>query len=190
MADRLDLGERIGPGQQVLTAFKEVALKIGSQAVREHGNRQRVADVAELADLLFGEELGFVDQHAMDLGCLVLFFHGSVQVGVGIESDRIRLQPNARTDFSRAKAIVELRRKQQGAHASFAVVVARLEQDRGLARIHRGVIKVQFRHRRFPSPEVDEACERVRVTHAARRLQYHDFLLVFHPSLVVHEEPP
>ena len=65
MADRLDLNQAVGPGEQVLTPLKELPLKIGSQAVAKHGDSEVVGDIPKLVYLVASEKLGFIDQHTM-----------------------------------------------------------------------------------------------------------------------------
>ena len=52
-------------GEQVLAAFKRLALKIRAQSVGEDRNIQIVGDFAELKDLVTRQELGFINQNAM-----------------------------------------------------------------------------------------------------------------------------
>ena len=69
----------------------------------------------------------------------------SKEVIGGFEGDRIGGESNPRADFSFSETVVDFRSENQRAHAPFAVVVARLQQDGGFARVHRRVVEVQLR---------------------------------------------
>ena len=66
MADGFDFRQAIGPSQQVLAALEQVALEVGPKAIGEHRDGEPVGDIAQLPDLGLGQELGFIDQDAMD----------------------------------------------------------------------------------------------------------------------------
>jgi hypothetical protein len=66
VADRFQLGEIVGEREERGAAGEEVALKIGAQAVAEHGDFEGVGDIGGLPHLVGGEELGFVDEDAGD----------------------------------------------------------------------------------------------------------------------------
>ena len=144
VADGFDFRKAIGPSQQVLAALEQVALEVGPKAIGKHGDRESIGDIAELADLGLGQELGFVDQDAMDAGGSVFALGDSKEVIGGSKGDRIGGESNPRADFSFSEPVVDFRSENQRAHAPLAVVVARLQQDRGFARIHRRVVEVQL----------------------------------------------
>jgi hypothetical protein len=145
MADGFDFRQAIGPSQQVLAALEQVALEVGPKAISEHRDGEPVGDIAQLPDLGLGQELGFVDQDAMDAGGSVFTLGDSKEVIRGFEGDRIGGESNPRADFSFSEPVVDFRSENQRTHAPFAVVVARLQQYRGFARIHRRVVEVQLR---------------------------------------------
>jgi hypothetical protein len=148
VADRLELGEVVGEAEQGGAAREEFALEVGAQPIAEDGEVEDVGDVAELPDLLGGEELGLVDQHAGDRSRGVGGAHLVEQVVAGGDRDGGGVQPDARLDAAGAVAGVDRRGEKQGAHAALLVVVARLEQDGALARVHRGVVKIDLGHGR------------------------------------------
>src|SRR5690606_40766331 len=53
------------PGQQVLAALEQLAAEIRAQPVAEHGDAKRIDDLGQLPDLRLSQELGLVDQHAV-----------------------------------------------------------------------------------------------------------------------------
>ena len=82
-AHRFQLGQRIGNRQQPLAARTQIAQKIGTQALAEHGNAQIIGDMRQLPDLVLGQELGFIDQHAIERAHRMRAGHGSKQIGFG-----------------------------------------------------------------------------------------------------------
>jgi len=66
VADGLDLLHLVGPGQQVLAAFEQLAAEVGTQPIAEHRNAQLVDHLAELPDLAAAEELRLVHEHAAE----------------------------------------------------------------------------------------------------------------------------
>ena len=146
MADGLDFRKAIGPSQQVLATLEQVALEVGPKAIGKHGDRQSIGDIAELADLGLGQELGFVDQDAMDAGGGVFALGDSKEVIGRSKRDRIGGESNPRADFSFSEPVVDFRSENQRAHSPFAIVVARLQQDCGFACVHRRVVKIEFGH--------------------------------------------
>lgn len=145
VADGFDFRKAIGPSQQILAALEQVALEVGPKAIGEHRDGESVGDIAELADLGFGQELGFVDQDAMDAGGGVFALGDSKEVIGGSEGERIGGESNPRADFSFSEPVVDFRSENQCAHSPFAIVVARLQQDCGFACVHRRVVEVQLR---------------------------------------------
>src|SRR5690606_602107 len=134
VADRLDLLQLVGPGQQVLAALEQLAAEVGAQAVAQHRDAQAVDHLAQLPDLGAGQELGLVDQYAAEpaVGGDVLL-HQAFQVAVPVEGRALGTQADARGDHPAAAAtVVQPRRQDQGAHAALAVVVRRLQQRGGL----------------------------------------------------------
>lgn len=146
VADGFDFRQIIGPGQQVLATFEEVSLEIRAKAVRQYGDRESIGDITELADLGFGQKLSFVDQHAVDDRCVVFALGDAKEVIARFEGDRVGGKSDAGANFGFSEPIVDFGSEDEGSHAPFAVVVARLQQDGGFACVHRRVVKVQFSH--------------------------------------------
>ena len=94
MTDRLDFGQAVGPREQVLTAFEEVTLEVGSQSVSEDWNIKIVNNVAELSNLLPCQELCLVDKDAMHRLLLVRFTDSFEEVVRRNERRRLCLQPD------------------------------------------------------------------------------------------------
>ena len=145
VADGFDFRKAIGPSQQVLAALEQVALEVGPKAIGEHRDGESIGDIAELAHLGLGQELGFVDQDAVDAGGGVFALGDSKEVIGRSKRDRIGGESNPRADFSFPEPIVDFRSENQRAHSPFAIVVARLQQDCGFACVHRRVVEVQLR---------------------------------------------
>ena len=66
-AHRLQLDQRVGQREQRRRAGEQLALEIGAQAVAEHRDAELVGDPAQLQDMVAGQELRLVDQHAVEL---------------------------------------------------------------------------------------------------------------------------
>jgi len=65
VADGLDLGQFVGPREQVLAALEQLPLEIRAQPVAQHRDAKAVDHLAQLPHLRFAQELRLVDQHAM-----------------------------------------------------------------------------------------------------------------------------
>ncbi|MNE32614.1 hypothetical protein D3C80_1262340 [compost metagenome] len=65
MADSFQLYQFVCPGQQVLAANEQFPQKVGTQAITQNRNIQLVDDITQLLNLLFRQELTFIQQHAM-----------------------------------------------------------------------------------------------------------------------------
>jgi hypothetical protein len=146
VTDRLQFLELVGPGQQVAAALEQLALKIRAQAETQHRYIQPVDHFGELIDLVAGQELGLVDQHAVNVAVRQPRTHVVEQVVLRRESDRGRLESDPGADDAGRVPVVQARRVQHRIHAALAVIVGGLQQDRGLARIHGRVVEVQFSH--------------------------------------------
>ena len=146
-ADRAHLPQFVGERQQRAAAGKQVALEIRPQAVAHDRNVEPVGDACELPNLLFLEELRFVDEHAMRRGMAVVLAYALEQVVAGAEHLGIRFQPDARRDVSRRIVLaIVAGDEQHGRHAALSVIVRGLQQHRRLAGIHRGVVEVKLGH--------------------------------------------
>ena len=84
-ADSLDLDKLFGPSQQVATAFKRLALKVGAEAVGEDGDIQFITDQGELEYLRLSTELSLIDQDAVEVFVLVNFENLGEEVGVSVK---------------------------------------------------------------------------------------------------------
>ena len=77
-------------------------------------------------------------------------FRGELfEVVLAAESRGLRAQADPRGDDTVASAVVQARGQDQDAHAALAVVVRRLQQGRGLPRIHRRVVEVELGHLKY-----------------------------------------
>ena len=106
VADRLDLLDLVGPGQQVLAAFKQLAAEIGPQAVSHDRLAAVVGHPGELPDLRGGEELRLVDEDAAHVasgaleGALAVLGHERehvvvadvARVGTRVHGDAVRAE--------------------------------------------------------------------------------------------------
>ena len=147
VADGLDLLQVVGPGQQVLAAFEQLAAKIRAQTEGQNRNAASVHHVTQLPDLRLAEELRFVDQHAIERATLGNIGVDKSQqiIGAG-KAHAVRAQANARGHHTFARAVVQHRRQDARAHATLVIVVGALQQRGRLAGIHRRVIEIEFGH--------------------------------------------
>jgi hypothetical protein len=60
--------------------------------------------------------------------------------------DGLCLKPDARRNTPDACSAVERGRQDNGAHPALLIIVGCLQQERGLARVHRSVIEVKLCH--------------------------------------------
>ena len=146
VADRLELDEIVGEGEQRAAAGKELALEISAQAVTKDRDFEHIGDIGELLDLGASEELGFVDQHAGDRINRVLMAHAVEQIIGGREHLGRGLEADAGAHPAETGAGVDGGHEHQGAHATFLIIIARLQQNRRFAGIHRRVVKVELGH--------------------------------------------
>ena len=79
------------------------------------------------------------------------------KIVLATECRGMRLQADSGGDFAFAIAIIKVRGKDQRLHAAFPVVVARLQERGGFARIHGRVIEVKV----WPYPILTCAKSRV-----------------------------
>ncbi len=147
VADRLDLLQFVGPGQQVLAALEQFAAEVRAQPVAQHRNAQRIDHLAQLPDLRLAQELRLIHQQAVERAV-----RGDVprdqrlEIVVAIERHALRLQADPRGHGAAAGAMVQPRREDQRAHPALAVVVRRLQQRGRLPGIHRRVVEVELGH--------------------------------------------
>lgn len=146
MADGADLAQLVGDGEEGSGAGEELALEIRAQAEGHHRDAQPVGDAGELPNLLVGEELGFVDEDAVDFAGQRVLADAVVEVVAIGEGLGLRCDAQARADHADAVLGIERGGHQQRTHAAFAVVVGRLQQHGRLARIHGGVGEVELGH--------------------------------------------
>ena len=57
MANGLDLGQVVGPGEQITAALEELSLEVRAKAVTQDGNVVFVGDISELLNLFASEKL-------------------------------------------------------------------------------------------------------------------------------------
>ena len=69
VADRLDLNQAVGPGEQVLAPLKQLPLKIGSQPVAKYRDSEVIGHITKLVYLVASEKLGFINEQAVQ--CVV-----------------------------------------------------------------------------------------------------------------------
>ena len=96
VADRLDLNQAVGPGEQVLTPLKELPLKIGSQPVAKHRDSEVVGDISKLVYLVASEKLGFINEQAVQCAVTMSVTDQRQKVVGGRECDGIRRESNPR----------------------------------------------------------------------------------------------
>src|SRR4051812_31197224 len=104
-AHRFQFDQAVGEREQRSAALEEVRLEVGTQPVAEDGNAHVVADPAQLEHMVAGQELGFVDQHAVELAPFLLIGDRFEQIDLGGVIMRRRRQSDARTDHSSARAV-------------------------------------------------------------------------------------
>lgn len=121
-------------------------MEIGSQAVSEHWNVESIANITELSYLWFRKELGFVDEDAVDFFVVVFALCETEQVIRGSEGNGICAKTDTRSDFSISETIIEIGTENKCSHSTFLIVIAGLQQDCGFSCVHRGVVKIEFRH--------------------------------------------
>ena len=116
------------------------------QPVAHHRNAEPVGDAGELPDLLFIEELRLVDEHAVDLGVLVVLGDACKEIVAVAEHLGLGLEPDARGDVALAGLAVVAGDEQHRRHAALAVIVGRLQKHRRLAGIHGRVVEIELGH--------------------------------------------
>ena len=75
----------------MMTPLEQVPLKVRPQPIRQNGDIQIVADVAQLPYLQLGQKLSLVDKHAVNDLDRMLFFHETEQVVGCRNRNRFRL---------------------------------------------------------------------------------------------------
>jgi len=146
VADGFDFHHGIGPRQEISTPLEELPLEVGPQAIGQHRDSFKVAQIAELPHLLTRQKLGFIDQDAIDWLPRQLLLHDPLQIILRQKNVGLRLQSDSRPDDSLAEASIEVRDQNHRLHAPLLVVVAGLQEHRRLAGIHRRIVEVKFCH--------------------------------------------
>src|SRR6478672_8143544 len=140
-ADGLQLLERVGDRQQLHRARESLAAEIRPQPVGDHGHVLLVREAVQLPRLLGREELRLVDEDARRaLGERLL------ERGLRRERAHLALHAQARGDDALAGAVVDRGGVDEDLLPALLVVVRDLQEDRGLARVHRGVAEIEFGH--------------------------------------------
>lgn len=119
-------------------------LKIGAQPVTNHRDVVGVGEAAQLFDDLRGEELSFIDEHAMK-SFKARWIERCVRID---EHVRVGVETRARHDGGCLKARIQAGLHQKDALALRAVIVGNGEQIEGFGAAHRAVAEIEFGHRR------------------------------------------
>ncbi len=127
-ADAFQLLEFVGQAEQVIGAGKQLAAKIGLEAVGDHRNVLLVDDTGQLIDLLPGQELGLIDDKHIDTLLGMTGFHHLEQITALSEHFDFQLQPHPGTDHPDPEAVVDGGCHGQGMHAPFQIVEVRLNE--------------------------------------------------------------
>ncbi len=146
VADGFKFDEIVCPAKQCGAAREEVALEIGAQAVAEHGDFDLVGDLAELLDLLACEKLRFINQHTGNGFLFVGCAGGREQIVRVFKRPRLFGESDARGNGAGTGSLVDFRCKQQSLHTALLVIVAGLQEDGAFARVHCGIVEVEFCH--------------------------------------------
>jgi hypothetical protein len=93
IADRLQLDQGVGEREQMGAPLEQIGLEIGAQAVGEDRDVELVADRGELDDLGAGQELGLVEQDAVELALLQLLLDLGADVGAIVVEIAAGLSP-------------------------------------------------------------------------------------------------
>ena len=149
VTDGLDFSQVICPGQQLLTAREELALKICSEAVTQNRDPQFISYIGELLDLLALQKLGLIHKHAIDRLSFQKVTDQLEQIVQRIKQNGCRLKSDARGNGFLASSVIKCWSKYRRMHSAFAIVVARLQKHGGLAGVHRGVVEVELGHELF-----------------------------------------
>ncbi len=106
-ADALQLFELVGQTEQMVGAGKQLATKIGLEAVGNHRNILLVNDTGQLIDLLLGQELSLIhDKHIDVLVGMALFDHLEQIAGIA-EHFHSQLETHPGTDHADTETIVD-----------------------------------------------------------------------------------
>src|SRR5690349_8557941 len=89
-ADGLELDHRVRKREEGGGAGEELALKVGAETVAEDRDAEAVGDLAQLEHVALRQELGFVDEHAVDLALLELLADRGEQVDAFVVTVRRR----------------------------------------------------------------------------------------------------
>ena len=146
MADRAHLTHFVCQREQSGRSGKQLATEINAQPIAHYGNPQIVHRAGQLPDLIFGEELRFVDENT---GKFTLSFPGldeRIHIGRPVKRIRIFTDPDPGRDPALAGAVVKAGSQKIGLHPPFPVVVRRLQKHRRFARVHGRVLEIELCH--------------------------------------------
>lgn len=123
MADGADFAKLVGNGEQFPGGREKLALKIRAQAVGHHRNVQPVCNTGKLPDMVFGQEVGFIDENAGDGRFGIQGLHFGEDIGVSVEGPCVGRQADARRDPAEAGPVVKGGRENQRAHAALVIII-------------------------------------------------------------------
>jgi hypothetical protein len=92
--------------------------------------------------MIAGQELGLVNQDAMELPLLQLFADLDEQVDVRPVGVRSCVERDPGTDRPDSRTVVEIGGPKHGFHAALALVELGLEQGGRFPRVHRGIVEI------------------------------------------------
>lgn len=127
MADSFDFVQNIGPGEQIQTAFKKVALEVCSQTICDDRNAEIVRDVTQFVNLLPGKKLSLIDKDGVHR-IAVVFPTADLQQGVTLgECDCRSIQPDARCNAADAVPSIQLWSQEKWPHTTFLIIPGGLQ---------------------------------------------------------------
>ena len=140
-ADGFDLLQLVRQHQQMVAAREQVALEVGAETVADDGDAAVIDEVDEVIDLIFCQELGFVDDNT-GIGLQFCFRHFAhlVKVDAGV------FQADAGIDHMVAVTGVQTGLYQQRLLAALLVVEPRHQRVGRLAGAHGAKLKIQLCH--------------------------------------------
>jgi len=128
-------------------ARKKLALKIRAQTIGHDRHMQIICDARQLPDLLFGEELRFIDKHAGNFTCQrATRLKVANRSSSTLKGNRLRFKPDTRRNPATPGAIIEGRNQDNRAHAALLIIVGCLQQHGRFSGIHCRVTEIEFGH--------------------------------------------
>ena len=146
VANGADFAHLIGQSEQRGRGGEQSPPKVHTQAVGHNGHVQIIDDAGKLPNMIRRHEVRLVEKHTSTWPCVQPRFDHIEQVvfcakGIGLCAD-----PNPAANATNSGTVIKAGDHQIRLHAPLNVIVRRLQEHGRFARVHGGIVEIQFGH--------------------------------------------